>query len=397
MIHDTLYFDCGGGAAGDMILASLLHMNLPKDHLDEAIAKLGIPGVRVEVEPVMKHHVASYRVTVRHNEQHHHRHLKHIVEMIEASSLDAAVKENSIHVFRILAEAEAKIHAKTPESVHFHEVGAIDSIVDIVGAAALIDILQPGKIVVSPLPFGHGTIATQHGPMPNPAPATTEILKGIPTYGVDVAGELVTPTAAAIFKHYAHEFSRTLGGTISQTGYGAGTKDYAGSSGMLRAMLVRGNVARDTEARVIECTIDDMTAEELAYVQNALMEAGADDAWITPIVMKKGRAGHTLSLLTERDDYHPFIDILFRETTTWGVRIGVVLKEKLVRREEVIATRFGNVPIKIGALPTGDEKMKPEYEPCQAIAKEQDVPLKDVLDEVKHAYRLSSKTEQEEM
>lgn len=431
----SLYFDCSGGAAGDMILAALLSLGAPRDVLDAAVSRLGLDA-RVTAMPVKRNSIAALLVNV--DDGHHaHAHTPHtphqspnqaylqstvdahgphahvnrtlddIVALIEGAKLAKRAAENAIAVFRRLADAEAAVHKVPAAQVHFHEVGAVDSLVDIVGTAILLDALAPESIIVSPLPYGYGDIHSAHGVMPNPAPATAELMKGVPSRRVDIEGELVTPTAAALLTHYASAFTNEVGGTIRAIGYGAGTKQYDGSSGLLRVLQIdaaadqgmsagrvsspdpaakgRTHEGDHVQAHVLECNIDDMTPEALAYVQSLLREAGADDVWLTPIVMKKSRAAFTLSVLTE-GDVQRFADIIMRETSSNGLRIVPLGKMKLPREMRTVTTEFGDVRVKVSRADSVT-KMKPEYDDVERIAREKRVPIADVYAAVSRAWR----------
>ncbi|MBI4976993.1 MAG: nickel pincer cofactor biosynthesis protein LarC [Spirochaetes bacterium] len=389
-----LYFDCAGGAAGDMILAALIGAGASRERLIDGIEKLNI-GAHAVIRETAKSGIRALSVAIETDDHHHaedshghhsHRGLGAIMKMINDAALPDTVKENACAVFKRIAEAEAHVHGIPVEQIHFHEVGAIDSIADIVGAAILIDALKPSRILCSPVPSGHGEIKTQHGVLPNPAPATVEILRNMPTYRRDVAGELVTPTAAAIFAHYAGLFSMNVTGAVKAVGYGAGTKTFTGVSGLLRALIIDDNGNETVTARVLECNIDDMTPEALSHVLGVLMKNGADDAWLTPIVMKKGRPAYTLSMLTMRDDYSVFSDIMLRETTTLGLRIQPVDKVMLPREMKDVATEYGTVRVKIASA-GGHLKMKPEFDDVQRIADERGVPFHRVYEAVIRAWK----------
>lgn len=387
MAKHTLYFDCSGGAAGDMICASLIDLGAGKvDEINEQLAKLKVGHIKMKSEKVMKNSVEAIHVSFEHEKQHAHRHLSTIKEIINEAGFSTAVSNDAVEVFRIIAEAEAAVHSTDIEKVHFHEVGAIDSIADIVSASYLINKLKEDKgverVICSALPSGTGDIVCAHGTMPNPAPATAKILKDIPTYIKDVHGELVTPTGAALLKHFADEFVSGVNGVLKGSGNGAGTNDYKGSSCLLRSMLFENaNNGKETAAAVvIESNIDDMSPELLSYVSDKLMENGADDVWYESIMMKKGRMAAKLCVLTEKTQHSVFTDIIFNETSTIGVRTHEVTKVKLKREEKTIETRFGKCSVKISKN-DNTEKIKPEFEDVSKLARENNVTFSEVYEE----------------
>ncbi len=292
-------------------------------------------------------------------------------------------------MFKIIAEAEAYVHRKSIDDVHFHEVGAYDSILDIVSFCVLVDYIAPAKIISTPLPMGVGMIKCAHGIMPNPAPATIEILKGVPLYQTSIKGEMVTPTAAAIFKHFVSDYTYTFDGIIKGVGNGAGGRRYEGSSSICRAVLMEAsNISMPTNPSVssdsgngldtansgdekhyvLEANIDDMTGETMAYVQTLLMDNGASDCWFSPIIMKKSRPAHTLHVLTTKGRKESLLKIVLRQTTTLGVRIIEVSKAVLPREIVKLETKYGTITYKVKRIDETGVHAKPEYEEVKKIA-----------------------------
>ena len=379
------YFDCFSGISGDMTLGVLVDAGMPIEVLRAELAKLALPGYTLNAEKVRRSGIAATKVHVV-LEQHEHpaRHLSHIDRIINASSLPTTVKQKSLAVFQRLAEAEAKVHGTTTEKVHFHEVGAVDAIVDIVGSVIGLEQLGVTEVIASPVNVGSGTIHSSHGKLPVPAPATAELLRGVPFYSSSVTLELTTPTGAAILTTLADSFGPLPQLTTSRVAYGAGGKDLTGHPNVLRLFIGTHSLARDQDTSIlIETNIDDMNPQVYEHLIERLMQAGAHDAFLTPIIMKKGRPGVLLSVLTDGAQSDSLLDILFRETTSIGVRIQQVGREKLQREMREVETRYGRVRVKISKR--GDEVLTatPEYEDCKRLAEERQVPLKVVMEEVK--------------
>lgn len=390
----TAYFDCFSGIAGDMTVAALLDAGAPFDELERRLATLNLPGYELRVERVTRAAIGGLHFRVitddppahphghHHGHHHHGRHLSDVAAIITASDLPSAVKENATAVFRRLAEAEARVHDMPVEDVHFHEVGAVDSIVDIVGACAALDLLGVTRVTASPLPTGRGMLRMAHGLMPLPAPATAELCKGIPTYPVDVEGELVTPTGAALLAELADGFGPPPAMTAEATGYGAGTKDMGDRPNLLRVTLGRedsgaGWISEDLF--LLESNIDDMEPQLLGHFMDRCFEAGALDVTFTPAQMKKGRPAVIVSVLCDAARRDTLLDLYARETSTLGIRVLPVRRVRLDRAFRTVETPYGPVSVKTAALPGGGAKARPEYESARAAAEKAGVPVADVM------------------
>jgi uncharacterized protein (TIGR00299 family) protein len=375
-----LYFDCFAGASGDMLLAALLDAGAPLSAVKAELAKLPLTGYELQVDRVMKKGISALNltVTVREKEQPH-RHFQQIEKMLETSGLTARVKEISLAVFRRLAEAEAKIHGKEIEDVHFHEVGAVDSIVDIVGIAAALNALNAERIVSSPLHTGTGFVRCAHGELPVPAPATLELLTNVPVYSKGIEAELLTPTGAAVLSTLA-EFGPLPAMTVTANGYGAGKKELP-IANLLRVVVGKapdnGGYLRE-QAVVLEANIDDLNPEIYGYVTEKLFAAGALDVTLVPVQMKKGRPGVLLSILTKPDREESLVTILFSETTTLGVRRLQAEKLMLQRRHVIVQTPYGSVRVKVGEANGKIMNAAPEYEDCLKLAQATGTPLKEI-------------------
>jgi len=381
------YFDCFSGISGDMTLGALVDAGLPLDVLRSELAKLGLAGYTLSSEKVRRSGLSATKVHVVLDEKEQPaRHLADISRVINGSSLSPVIKQKSLAIFERLAQVEAKVHGTTPDKVHFHEVGAVDALVDIVGSVIGLEHLGITEIIGSPVNVGTGTVHTAHGKLPVPAPATAELLRGIPLYSSSIAFELTTPTGAAIISTLAASFGPLPQMKIDRIAYGAGGKDLPGQPNVLRLMLGEFVPAYEEDTSVvIETNIDDMNPQTYEHIIERLMAQGAQDVYLTPIIMKKGRPAVLLSVLTARTDSDRVLDILFRETTSIGVRIREVGRKKLSREVREVRTPYGPVHVKISKR--GDEVMTvtPEYEDCRRLAEERRVPLKTVMDEAKAA------------
>jgi hypothetical protein len=373
-----LHFDCFSGISGDMTLGALVDAGVPAEALIEATASVGLPG-RLRFDRVKKKGIAAVHAVVEAEPEHKHRHLRHVLEIIERGALTPGAKELAGRMFRRLAEAEAAVHGTTVEKVHFHEVGAVDSIFDFVGIAVALDWLKPDLITASPVPTGSGFVDCDHGRMPVPAPATARLLIGVPLAACAVEKELTTPTGAAVIATFVTEFTRTPDMTVTAIGHGAGTRDLPDQANVLRVFVGESAPAsRDSTGSAdglerdsvwqLETNIDDAPAEQLAWTMSRLLEAGALDVFATPLVMKKGRPGTLVAVLVE--DRHRAIaeEILFRETGTFGVRRHRVERVKLRRRFETVTTALGPVTVKIGEGPFGTV-LSPEFESLAELAR----------------------------
>jgi len=378
------YFDCFAGASGDMILGALLDAGFSIKTLQNELKKLDLHGYKLTAAKNEKNHLTGTKFDVQIPHEHHHRTLKHIRDLIMKSELSESVKKTSMSVFTRLAEAEAKIHNKNVEDVHFHEVGAVDSIVDIVGAAIGFHSLGIEEIYASKLPVGSGSIQCAHGTLPVPAPATLELLKGIPVYETGIDSELVTPTGAAILSTLSKGFGRFPDMTIRTTGYGLGSRDLD-IPNLIRVII--GETAGETyqdAVQLIETNIDDMNPQFYDHVMDRLFTSGALDVFMTQIMMKKNRPGIVLSIIAAPDKVDTLSHILFEETTTLGVRISEVKKRKILAREHVtVETPWGKGRAKIRVLDNGQKMTEPEYEDCRQLAGKNHIPVQTVYQTIK--------------
>jgi len=377
------YFDCFSGAAGDMILAALIAAGADRSRVNAELQKLNVPGWSLQVADVKKQGFAAVKVDVAFEEQNAHRHLHHIEKIINDSALGDGVKQRAIAIFTRLAAAEAKVHGTTIEKVHFHEVGAIDAIVDITGACIALDLLAIEQVHCSAIPTGSGTVKCDHGVMPIPAPATAELLTGVPLAACEEKGELITPTGAAILTELADgRFGPMPEMKIAAMGYGAGTRDGKTRPNVLRVLLgdTSAQAAYENDTVVeLAANLDDCTGEEIGFVMEQLLAAGALDVWTTPISMKKSRPGVLLSVLTRPDEAAILEDVILRQTTSFGVRRTTAARSKLAREHITVETKFGAIRVKIGKRNSDAIKAMPEYDDCRAAAERHGVALREVM------------------
>jgi pyridinium-3,5-bisthiocarboxylic acid mononucleotide nickel chelatase len=446
------YLECFSGMSGDMFLGALIDAGVPPRTLEDAVAALGV-GARLEISRVVRSGISATKVDVwvdgekdmpqeeswaqenvapaplrqaqgrlspsraqgQHGHGHHHEHehspghdisragspaphehshghgLNEIREIIGKAAISDTAKKTAIAIFETLGTAEAKIHATSIEEVHFHEVGAVDAMVDIVCAAVGAEALGVEEIVCSPLNVGGGTVKCAHGTFPVPAPATVELLREAPVYSSGVQAELVTPTGAAIVKILATRFASFPAMRIEKSGYGAGSRDFAGHPNVVRltigeaASVLAAKTASDT-VTVLEANLDDLNPQVFGYVMDRLLEEGALDAFAVPVQMKKNRPGTLLTVLCKPEDASKFTELLFTETTTLGVRRRDEVRQTLARRWENVRTQWGDVRIKIGSMNGTVTNYAPEYEDCRRIAAEHHVPLKTVMQEATREY-----------
>ena len=434
------YLDCFSGISGDMFLGALIDAGVSSQIFERAVTALNV-GARLEISKVNRSGIGATKVDVivivngekdlprvgrtgvsdphEHSEHHHpahheHQHHEHphheqgrslaeIRQIIRKAHIGEAAKSKAIAIFEKLGEAEAKIHNVLVEEIHFHEVGAVDALVDIVGAAVGAEALGVDEIVCSPLNVGGGTVTCAHGTFPVPAPATVELLKGCPVYSSGLEAELVTPTGAAIVAVLSSRFAAFPEMKIERTGYGAGSQDFPGRANVLRITVGEvtsiknaGEGARTTQVRathalqetivVLEANLDDLNPQVFGYVMERLLEAGALDVFGTPVQMKKNRPGTLLTVLVKTEDAEKLAEIIFAETTTLGVRRREETRQVLARKWVSVSTRFGDVRIKVASLNGNVSSYAPEYEDCRYIAAERDVPLKTVMNEAMEAY-----------
>jgi pyridinium-3,5-bisthiocarboxylic acid mononucleotide nickel chelatase len=375
------YLDTISGIAGDMTLAAFVSAGLPIDELSAELKKLPIEGFELLGSHVQRSSIDAVHIEVVVSQNlHHHRHLGDINSIIDRSALSPNIRDRAKSVFAVIAEAEAKIHNTTPEKVHFHEVGALDSIVDIVGTAICLENFSIDRMYTSPVRLGSGGwIKTEHGTIPTPAPATLEILKDYPTMLTSIPEELTTPTGAGIVKALS---SGTLAEEVvvpRAVGYGAGTKEIPGIPNLLRVMIgdLQGGQERD-DIVVVETNIDDMNPQLYPYIIEKLLASGAHDAYLIPIVMKKGRPGILLSVMVERLKLDSIITTIYSQTSTIGLRIQNIGRKKLPRRQIDVHTSLGTVRAKVVTRDNGDI-VAAEFEECKRIAEEKGIPLVEVM------------------
>jgi uncharacterized protein (TIGR00299 family) protein len=384
------YFDCFSGISGNMILGALLDAGLELERLEAELARLSISGYTLKVETVKRQGLRSTHVEVEVSEQGVERHLRHIEEIIQGSSLPEEVRQRGLTIFRRLAQAEAKVHGAPVESIHFHEVGAMDAIVDVMGAAIGLWLLGVDKVYASPVHVGRGMVECTHGTLPVPAPATLELLQGVPIYGRGVDAELVTPTGAAILTTVSESFGDTPLMCVKQIGYGAGTRELP-IPNLLRLSI--GETGEETKgyeedtATLIETNIDDMNPQWYEHVTARLFEAGALDVFLTPIQMKRGRPAVQLSVLVAEEHVADALSILFAETTTIGVRAHPMRRWKLKREIVSVETPYGPISVKVARRGETVLNVAPEHRDCQRIATERGIPIKEVYQAAMKAAR----------
>ena len=395
------YFDCFSGISGDMILGALLDAGLPLEDLNREIAKLGVQDVAIEREATARHAIAATRAKVcvagapladaEHHldlsgeptHDHPHAHLKDITSRIADSRLDDVVKERSIRVFERLCVAEAEVHNAAPAEVGLHEVGALDALIDVVGAVAGLQLLEVEEVCASPLRFGTGFVRCAHGRYPVPVPGVLALCRDVPTEQTDIRAELVTPTGAAIITTLAHSFGPQPPFCQQAVGYGAGSRDLDAIPNLLRLRL--GERAPASErVLLIEANIDDMNPEVYGYLFDRLLEQGACDVYATPVLMKKGRPGNVLSVLAPAGRLDELAAIVLQETTTIGLRYYGVERRVLERQIRAVATPYGEVGVKFSFL-DGRRRVAPEYEDCARLAQQHQVPLLSVYEAARAA------------
>lgn len=384
-VMKILYYDCFSGISGDMNLGAMIDIGVDQNYLINELKKLNVSGWEVKVERDQRHGITGTKVTVRQTRHEHaHRHLSDIEKIIDSSTLDIATKELSRMIFRKIAVAEAKVHNVPLDHVHFHEVGAIDSIVDVVGAAVCFNAMKVDAVFVSAVELGGGFVNCDHGKLPVPAPATAEIVKGMRVKQGGVNFEATTPTGAAILAALGTDFSPVKDIRIEKTGYGIGQKDNHDVPNVLRVFLGETEEAGKSghEALQLECNIDDMNPEIFEYVSEKLFRAGASDVFLSSIMMKKGRPGIVLNVICEQGLADAVKTIIFTETTSLGIRSFPFRKDTLTRKLETIETGFGKVNIKRSFFMDKEVSIKPEYEDCRKIAAEKGIPLKEVISRI---------------
>jgi uncharacterized protein (TIGR00299 family) protein len=406
------YLDCFSGISGDMFLGALLDAGLPASVLEETVAALDV-GARLEISRVNRNGISATKADVwigdekdlpreqvshahRHAHHHHersHRGLSEIRQIIRKARIAPPAQDRALAIFQALGEAEAKIHNTEVEKIHFHEVGAVDAIVDIVCAAVGSLALGVDEWVCSPLNVGGGTVECAHGKFPVPSPATVELLRGAPVYSSGVDAELVTPTGAAIVKTLCKRFVPFPAMKIAVTGYGAGSRDFPGQPNVMRltigeaveTQLAAPEIPEDTIA-VLEANLDDLNPQVFGYVMERLLSEGALDVFGTPVQMKKNRPGMLLTVLAQLEDAPRLAKLVFGETTTLGIRMRQERRQTLLRRTVAVQTPWGEVRMKVASLNGSVANYAPEYEDCRRIADQHKVPLKQVIQEANKSY-----------
>lgn len=384
----TLYFDCFAGASGDMILGALVGVGVEPRALVEQLSLLNVSGYEIDFETVDRSGISATRARVRTRHEHAHRHLNDILKIIYESDLSDGVKERAARVFSRLAEAEARVHNLPIERIHFHEVGALDAIIDVVGACIGFELLEVERFVCSDLHVGSGMVEMAHGRFPVPPPAVAELLKNAPVYSSDIKGELVTPTGAAIISTVCREFGRLPKMKIKRTGYGAGTREYQNFPNVLRLMLgddvaeavdaLGDKVFDDERLLVVETNIDDMSPQIYGHLMERAFALGALDCYFTPVQMKKNRPGVLVSILCKPSERDAMCELLLTETTTLGVRFCEVQRRALAREVVRVETEFGAIDVKVARINGHVLKEMPEYEQCRGAALKANVSLQRV-------------------
>lgn len=377
----VLHFDIISGISGDMTMGALCHLGMSLDPLRAALKNMGIVDVEVTSSPVESNGIGVMRFEVVCSEKGHasHRSWNEIRTMLQKAKLPQAVYKRSEDIFEHLAQAEAKVHQTDKERVVFHEVGSIDSIIDIVGCAYMLENLELDLITSSPPLLGHGIVESQHGPIPVPAPATLELLRGIAVRGCDVEQEMTTPTGAAILASQVDRFTNWPDMSVSGIGYGVGTRVIENRPNLLR-VVIGEIVGQDLgDEMLIEANIDDMNPEYYEYLMDLLMQNGAHDVWLQPVIMKKSRPATTLAVLCDERELVKIENLIFRESTTIGIRRQAVSRRKLCRDQKLVETQFGTVRMKISGEGKVIWTVAPEYEDCRKLAQKAQVPLKSVF------------------
>lgn len=388
----TLYFDCFAGISGDMTLGALVAAGADARALKGRLALLGLEGYEIDFETVDRSGISATRAVVKvTKDEKPHRHLRDVLKIIENSRLEESIKERASKIFTRLAEAEARVHNVAVERVHFHEVGAVDAIVDVVGACIGFELLGVERFAASALHVGSGTVEMEHGRFPVPPPAVAELLRGAPVYSTEIRGELVTPTGAAIVATLCESFGPLPSMRVEASGYGAGTREYEKFPNVLRVMVGETesadiNIEGEEQLTVIETNLDDASPQILGHLMERALAAGALDCYFTNVQMKKGRPGVLVSVLCQPRDQETFMRLLFEETPTLGVRAYEVRRRALERESVTVETEFGRIAVKIGRMSGRVLSATPEYEECREAALRAGVALRIVQEAARFAY-----------
>ncbi|OGD37873.1 TIGR00299 family protein [Candidatus Atribacteria bacterium RBG_16_35_8] len=384
------YFDCFSGISGDMTVGALLDAGLKIETLEKELKKLGLTGYQLEINKVVKKGISATKFKVKIKEEGVERRFKDILTILEKSKLDEEIKKETQKIFFNIAQAESKIHQEDIDRIHFHEIGGLDSIIDITSAVIGIKTLGIEEIYSSALPLGKGFVECSHGIIPVPAPATLELLKNIPTYSGGIESEMITPTGAAIISTLAKSFGERPLMKIEWIGYGAGEKEFR-IPNLLRVSIgekiLKDENLKDgyvsDEAVLIETNIDDMNPEFYDYIMEQLFSRGALDVFLTPIQMKKNRPAHMLSIIVYEQDLKKILEVLFSESTTLGVRIREIKRLRLAQQNIIAETKYGKIRVKVGIFKGEIKNIAPEFEDCKKMTKQHQVPLKEIYEEAK--------------
>lgn len=388
---NAIYLDCHAGIAGDMLLSALVDLGADPHEIERELKTLPLDNFELHFQKQVKQGIHAMTLNIDFDEPHHHRHASDIFKMIDDSTLSTRVKSRSKSIFEVIGHAEAKIHGMSFEDVHFHEVGAMDSIIDIIGACIALELLNIDEVYCSPIPTGNGKINIAHGVYPVPAPATAEILKGIPLAAFDVQSELTTPTGAAFAKSLVSSFGAFPSATMKEIGYGAGSKDFDFPN-VLRVIQFETQSKKQDEVQVIECQIDDMTPESLGHFMDIALERGALDIYYTPVFMKKGRPSTQLSLICKTKNATEFENLILHETSSLGVRTYKVQRNILNREFRKLDTQYGKISVKFALQEGKILKMKPEYEDVKQFAERFERPIyvihNEIIEALYHKYQI---------
>ncbi len=387
-----VYFDCIGGASGDMILGSLVALGAPLEEIERRLRALPLEGFSLAAVTVERHGFEALHLQVRAEETRSHRHFSAIRRLLEGAGLPPRVLRRALGTFELLGRSEASVHGTTLEKVHFHEVGAIDAIVDIVGTAWALELLDVDRCHASVVPQGRGFVRAAHGTLPVPAPATVRILEGAPVRMTEIEAELTTPTGAALLRALCDTIGEPVGFRIVRTGVATGTRELAERPNILRALLGEPLAAESGAVEVLETTIDDMNPQLYGNLTEALFESGALEVFLTPVQMKKGRPGVLVTAMCDRSRAQGVLERLFSESTTIGVRVRQEGRVELRRSIEEVETPLGRVRVKTVTLPSGEERRVPEYEDVKRLAHATGRPTVDVMDEIRSFLHESART-----
>ncbi|MGN0521262.1 MAG: nickel pincer cofactor biosynthesis protein LarC [Eubacterium sp.] len=381
-----LYFECNMGAAGDMIISALSQLFDNKENLLNEINAIGLPGITVDFENKQSLGINGIHTKILYNgkeenefsqnNQHNYNiGIDYICSIIDNLNVSAKVKDDAKSIYRLIADAEADVHKCDVSAVHFHELGMMDAVADVVICSYLINKINPERICASPINTGSGQVKCCHGMMPVPAPATAVLLEGIPSYSNGIKGELCTPTGAAVLTYFVNEFCDRPISSYIKTGYGMGTKEFDEALNCIRVFF--SDYDKDENVTLLSCNIDDISAEDLSFACELILKNGALDVWQTPVAMKKSRLAAVLNVLCLNNDKEKFINLIFKNTSTIGIRESEYLRHTLSRREDIIKTDYGDIPVKISEG-RGVCKIKPEFEALKKLALENDIPIENL-------------------